>query len=143
MAEFIYSPDRFRRITPLRIVYLLLAIGAYLLTEAGRFVYRPWVYREGIADFGLADMVGNLGGTMVQIYLYLALANANRVQGWRIIGIVTAGYVAYEFAQKVLPKGTFDWLDVAATLVAGLCTAGVFVLLGRLFPEDLARAEGT
>ena len=61
-----------------RVAFLAAAVSAYLATEFGRFVYRPWVRRNGVEDFGLADCVGNLGGIVVQIFLTLAILNPTR-----------------------------------------------------------------
>ena len=129
MGDFFFSKERTKLITPLRATYFAIAVVAFLGTEFGRKIYRPFIYSHGIEDYGLADMIGNLGGTVVQIFLYLGLANSTRIQGLRIITIVTVGYLVYEFLQPVLPRGTFDWLDVYATLVAGSFSAVLMLVL--------------
>jgi hypothetical protein len=95
-------------------------IISYLITETGRFVYRPWAYENEINDFGLADSIGNLGGIVVQIFFALSILNPPKKKGPRIIGFMVIGYILYEVLQPVLPRGVFDWKDVSGTLVGGL-----------------------
>ncbi len=135
MAGFFFSRDRLLRFSRFRVACFAVAVLAYLGTEFGRYVYRPYIYRNGIEDFGLADMMGNLGGTVVQIFLYLGLANATRIQSFRIIVGITVGYTVYEFLQPILPRGTFDWLDVWGTIVAGMASVVLLVILHRILPE--------
>jgi TRAP-type uncharacterized transport system fused permease subunit len=118
-VDWLTTRSRILRPSRTRAVFLLIAVGAFAVTEFGRQVYRPWAYRRALADFGLADSVGNLGGIIVQVFLTLAVVNATREQSLRWAAFLSCGYIAYEFAQPYLPKGTFDWQDVAATLVGG------------------------
>lgn len=100
-----------------RLVFLLLAAGAFVVTELGRFVYRPYVRIHGVNDLGLADCIGNLGGVVVQIFLGLAVLNPTRRQSYRLATFFAVGYVIYEFLQPYLPKGVFDWKDVYGTVI--------------------------
>ena len=129
------TPQRFLEPGRVRVVFFCLAVLAFFVTEFGRFVYRPYVRRHGVADLGLADSIGNLGGIVVQIFITLAAVNATRKQSFRIAPLLAVGYVAYEFLQPVLPKGVFDWKDVYGTLI-GLCfSLAVLWAIWRLFPE--------
>jgi hypothetical protein len=100
-----------------RLLFLLIAIVAFALTEFGRYAYRPWVNECGIDDFGFANSVGNLGGIVVQVFLGLAILNPTRLQSYRLAAFFSAGYILYEFVQPYLPKGVFDWGDVLATVI--------------------------
>jgi hypothetical protein len=119
--------DRKRFLQPgrSRLLFLLIAICAFGITECGRYVYRPYAYEHRISDFGLADSVGNLGGIIVQIFLSLAVMNPTRPQSFRLAVFFSAGYILYEFVQPYLPKGVFDWGDVIATVLG----YGISVLL--------------
>jgi uncharacterized membrane protein len=122
-----------------RLVFLLVAAFAFALTEFGRFVYRPYIRRGGIDDFGLADSIGNLGGIVVQIFFTIAVVNATRVQSYRLAVFLSAGYIAYEFLQPVLPKGVFDWLDVYGTLAGLACSVLLLWMLWRAFSDGSER----
>ena len=110
--NFFTDSESFRTIDTLRIVYLITSMIAFILTELGRFIYRPFIYENGINDFGLADSVGNWGGIMVQIFFGLAILNSPFKKGFRLIGLFVVGYIIYEILQPILPRGTFDWNDV-------------------------------
>ena len=109
----------------LRVVCAVVFVGAFALTELGRYVYRPHVYSAGLSDFGIADTMGNSLGVVTQIFLMLAVMHSNWRQGLRVIVFVVCGYVAYECLQTVLPKGTFDVKDVIATVVGGVIAVGI------------------
>ena len=42
--------------------------------------------------------------------------------------MLSLGYVAYEFLQPFLPRGTFDWKDVWATFL-GMCFSALILWL--------------
>jgi hypothetical protein len=121
---------------PLRGAYFGTFVLFFLLTEWGRKVYRPYVYANGVHDWGLADVMGNLGGALSIVFFNLACTHATRVQGLRMIGLVTVGLMAYEVIQGVLPRSVFDWKDMVATLLAGLIALGLLLLLHWLLPES-------
>jgi hypothetical protein len=131
-----WSKDRAFTFSPLRGVYFSIFALSFLLTEWGRKVYRPYVYANGIRDGGLADVMGNSGGTLAIIFFNLAVTHATRAQGRRMIGLVTAGLMAYEVIQGVLPRSVYDWKDLVATLVAGLIALLLLEVIHRRFPES-------
>jgi glycopeptide antibiotics resistance protein len=91
-------------------------------------VYRPYIYSNGIDDFGIADSMGNLGGIIVQIFLMLAVLNPPRKIAHHTFIFVIVGYILYEILQLILPKGVFDWLDVYGTLIGGIIAYGIYQL---------------
>ena len=113
----------------LRLAYAATAIGAFLLTEAGRSIYRPFIYESGINDFGIADSIGNLGGIVVQVFVSLALLNSRRSKAFNVIGFLMVGYILYEIAQPYLPKGVFDWKDIYGTIIGAVVAALLVVVL--------------
>ena len=117
--NFFTDADAVRTIDSRRILFLLVAIAFFIITEAGRFVYRPYIYSNKINDFGLADSIGNLGGIVVQIFFMFFVLNSPFKKGIRIIGFLVIGYIVYEIAQPYLPRGVFDWKDVYGTVIGG------------------------
>ena len=131
------SPERVRRFEPRRVVFVVLAIVAFVLTEVIRRGLRPGLRSTGGVALTVANSIGNLGGVVVQIMLSLALLNSSRIQALRVIGFIVTGYIAYEFLQPVLPRGTFDWNDVVATAIGGLLVAvPVVLIVFRSMPDD-------
>jgi hypothetical protein len=134
-VAFFWDKERLFKKSSLRLAYLIAFVCFFILTEMGRKVYRPYVYRNHIDDWGVADTIGNSLGTLTQIFLYLGLANATKVQSYRLIAFVTLGYVAYEVVQPILPRSTFDLKDVFATLAAGIVAAVSVTLIHFFLPE--------
>ena len=131
------TPKRF--VIPARIRFAFLIVGAlaYAITETGRFVLRPIVRAHHLQDLGLTDSIGNLGGIVVQIFLASALMNPTKQQSYRIAVFCSVGFVAYEFAQPLFPKGVFDWNDVYGTVIGLALSLAVLTVLWRLFPADV------
>ncbi|MBR8537518.1 hypothetical protein KDU71_18255 [Carboxylicivirga sediminis] len=130
--NFFLDKEKLRTIDTIRIIYLMVFMVCFALTEAGRYIYRPFIYANNINDFGIADSMGNSGGIIVQIFFGLMLVNPTKTKGLRLIGFFVIGYVLYEVAQLILPKGVFDWKDIYATLIGGLIALGLFLLLNKL-----------
>ncbi len=139
--EFFFTKERLFKRSSLRFAYLIGFVSFFVLTEIGRKFYRPYIYRTHIDDFGIADTIGNSLGTLTQIFLYLGLANATKRQSYRIIAFVTLGYIGYELVQPYLPRGTFDWKDVCATLGAGMLAAVVVTVVHFVLPERDSRVN--
>jgi hypothetical protein len=98
----------------------LLFTLALLLTETGRRFYRPYIYAAGIDDFGLADTIGNLGGTVAIVFFDAAIVNWTPRQTLRFTWImIVPGLIVYEALQGNLLRGTFDWADLLATVLGG------------------------
>ncbi len=129
------TPERFLKPGRVRFGFLCMAALAFFVTEFGRFVYRPYVRRNDISDFGLADSIGNLGGIVVQIFITVAAMNSTKKQSFRIASLLAAGYVVYEFLQPALPKGVFDWKDVYGTLLGLGLSFAILWIIWRIFPE--------
>lgn len=133
------TPGRILKPSRIRLGFLFVGVAAFALTEVGRFILRPYVREHGINDLGLTDCIGNLGGIIVQIFLGLAFLNPTRPQSYRLAGFFSLGYIVYEFAQPVLPKGVFDWKDVYGTAIGLGLSLPVLALLWRMYPGTEAR----
>lgn len=131
-SNFFIDIEKIRTLDTFRIIYFVMFLASFGLTELGRFVYRPYVYENGIQDYGLADAMGNLGGILVQLFFGLFLLNPGKVKGLRIIAFFVIGYILYEIAQPYLPKGVFDWKDIYGTLIGGLIGAVCFLLIQQM-----------
>ena len=133
-TNFFTDESAFRTIDTFRIVYLFTAVFFFFLTEAGRNIYRPFIYANKINDYGIADSIGNSGGIIVQIFFMLAVFNSPKNKVFRIIGFVVVGYILYEIVQPYLPRGVFDWKDIYGTLVGG-----VIALLFYFFINNIVK----
>ena len=128
--------DRLRTIDTFRIIYLVIFIISFALTEIGRFIYRPYIYENKINDFGIADSIGNSLGIIVQIFFGLTILNSGVKKGLRLIFLFIFGYILYEIVQPLLPKGVFDWLDIYGTLIGGLAGLVLFLLIHKIIKQN-------
>lgn len=124
--------EHFRTIDLRRIIYFITFIFSFILTEIGRFHYRPFIYENNIKDFGIADSIGNLGGIVVQIFFGLTILNSPRKKGVYIIVFFVVGYILYEIIQPLLPKGVFDWLDIYGTALGGIVGLGFYMIINLI-----------
>ena len=127
--NFIFENKSFRIINTLRIYYLILFIISYVVTETGRFIYRPYVYNNHIDDFGIADSIGNFGGILTQIFFGLLIINPPKRKGIRLIAFFSGGYIVYEILQLFLPRGVFDLNDIYGTLLGGILGFLIYITL--------------
>ena len=118
--NFFFDKNRFKTFDKLRLIYLIFFLLSFLLTEVGRYIYRPYIYENQINDFGIADSMGNLGGIVVQIFFGLTILNPLYKKAIRLVLFFATGYILYEMIQPYLPKGTFDWLDIYGTLLGSV-----------------------
>jgi glycopeptide antibiotics resistance protein len=123
-GDFI-TKENLLRFDKKRLVYFLIFVVAFALTEIGREVYRPYIYENGISDFGAADTVGNFFGTITQVYFMLFLLNPTYKNGLWFFLFFVIGYSIYEIAQLFMEGSYFDWKDILATILAG----GIALLL--------------
>ncbi len=134
--NFFLDLEKLRTVDTFRIIYFIGFLISLGLTEIGRYVYRPFIYANQINDLGIADSMGNLGGIIVQIFFGLFIINPSKKKGFRLITFFTLGYILYEFAQLILPKGVFDWLDIYGTLVGGVIGLLLFFLIQKVIKEN-------
>ncbi len=134
--NFFLDKDNFRTIDAFRIYYFVMFIFSFVLTEIGRFTYRPFIYNNNINDFGIADSIGNSGGILAQIFFGLAIINPSKKKGIRLIVFFSLGYVLYEIVQPFLPRGVFDWKDIYGTILGGLLGLIIFLLMHWLIKSN-------
>lgn len=134
--NFFTDKISFRTIDKYRIIYFILFIASFVLTEIGRYVYRPFIYSQNINDFGIADSIGNSGGILVQIFFALTILNSSTKKGLRLITFFVFGYIAYEIIQPLLPRGTFDWLDIYGTIIGGVLAIVIFLILRKVIKNN-------
>ena len=127
--NFFIDIEKIRTIDTVRIICFFTFIISFILTKIGQTTYRSYIYENKIDDLGIADSIGNSGGIIVQIFFGLAIINPSRKKGLRLIIFFTLGYILYEFAQLILPKGVFDWKDIYGTLVGGAIGIILFLII--------------
>ncbi len=120
-----------------RIVFLLLFVFMFVLTEIGRFKYRPYIYSNDIFDLWIADTIGNFTGTIAIVFFNFTISNPKYKTGRIFLILITIGLIIYELIQYILPgTNTCDWRDIVATLLAGFISWGIYELVNKKYPEE-------
>jgi len=135
-SNFFVDKEKIRTIDTFRVTYFLMSLFFFLITEIGRNIYRPYIYKNLIDDFGIADSIGNLGGILVQIFFGLAVFNSQLIKSIRLITFFILGYILYEIIQPILPRGVFDWQDIYGTLIGGIIAVLLLFLLHKVIKNN-------
>jgi len=135
--NFFSSEEQIKTIDTLRIIYFITFLLSFMFTEFGREIYRPFIYKNNINDFGIADSIGNVGGIVAQVFFMLATLNSTMKKGIRLIVFVVFGYILYEIIQPILPRGTFDWLDIYGTIIGAVICLLIFLLIKQFMHNKI------
>ncbi len=120
-----------------RIINLTIGLTAVLIYEfLARPIYRPYIYKNNINDFHLADTIGNSLGTIATVFVLIALFGQGRIQNIFLIKTITISVALYEIAHPLLGKPIDLW-DIAATLLTG----GLCLVLYRLIHPNTVNKE--
>lgn len=103
----------------IRIVFIITGVVFLVLTHIGDTYYRDWVYTNQIADFGLANYLPSITGTITAIFLLIGLSKESFTKAPASAFWVMVGCVMYEVMQPTLGTGVFDWQDLVAVVVTG------------------------
>lgn len=125
------------RFTRERIINLTVGLSAIFIYEfLARPIYRPFIYKNNINDFHLADTIGNSLGTIATVFVLIGLIGEGRVQSIFLIKIIVISVALYELAHPLLGKPIDPWDIVATVLTGGLC-----LLLYRLIHRNTLDKE--
>jgi len=103
----------------IRIVFIITGTIFLVLTHVGDTYYRDWVYSNQIADFGLANYLPSITGTITAIFLLIGLSKESIKKSPSSAFWVVVGCVIYEVMQPILGTGIFDWQDLIAVVITG------------------------
>ena len=130
--NFFLDKEKFKTIDLFRIIYFITFLVSFGLTEIGRYIYRPYIYENGINDYGISDSMGNSGGIIVQIFFGLVIFNSSKKKGIRLIFFFIFGYIFYEISQLILSKGVFDWKDIYGTIIGGTIGLLIYLIINKV-----------
>ena len=114
---------------------LFIAIIAFSITELGRSFYRPYIYENKIADYFIADTIGNSFGTMTAIFMILTLSGKGTNKDWILVLIIISGLLVYELL-NLTGKTAIDINDMIATVIFGTISALIYLFLLRKYGEQ-------
>lgn len=126
------------KFTRKRALHLTIGITAMLVYEFfARPVYRPYIYKNQMNDFHIADTIGNSLGTIATIFVLIGFIGQGRAQHLFLIKTITLSVALYEIAHPLLGKSIDPW-DIAATILTG---AACLISYKVIHPERARKAE--
>lgn len=112
------------RLTRERIINLAIGVSAILVYELiARPIYRPYIYKNKLNDFHLADTIGNSLGTVAAVFVIISFIGEGRAQHLFLIKTITISIVLYEIGHPLLGKPIDPWDILATVITGGLCLA--------------------
>jgi hypothetical protein len=115
----------------IRIVFIITGTAFLVLTHIGDTYYRDWVYSNQIADFGLANYLPSITGTITAIFLLIGLSKESCTKAPVSAFWVMVGCVIYEVMQPHLGTGIFDWQDLFAVVITGCIVVFVLKIINK------------
>ena len=122
-------------------VFILIGLTFLVLTHIGDSQYRDWVCANQIADFGLADYLPSITGTLTSMFLLIGLSKDWITKAPESAIWITAGCATYEFLQPVLGTGVFDRQDLIAVLVTGGLVVWVLNKINKSLLSTITKRE--
>ncbi len=121
-------------IAKLRATYAVLLAITLIFTLYEELHLRRWLFHQHGID---AVIAGSLPNFLSVVIFSLAIVFLRHPQGYRdviraIVSIVI-GLMLYEVAQIWMPHRTFDWNDIAATLLGGIFTSMLLLIPRHVF----------
>lgn len=117
------------KFTRYKAINFAIGLSALLIYEfVGRTMYRPYIYKNNIDDFHVADTLGNTLGTLTTIFFLVALLSDDTKKGNFLIVLGTISVVVFELGHPLLGK-PIDIRDVVATLVTGVFSYFMYNIL--------------
>jgi uncharacterized membrane protein len=112
-----------------RAINFAIGVSALLIYEfIGRPYYRPYIYRNNICDFHIADTLGNTFGTLPTIFFLIAILSKDTTKGNYLIKLGTLSVVVFELVSPLLGKPIDIW-DIVATIITGLFSYLIYNLI--------------
>lgn len=122
------------RLTRDRVIHVAIGGAAILIYEfLARPIYRPYIYKNNINDFHIADTIGNSLGTVATVFVWIGLLGQGRSQHLFMIKMITLSVALYEVAHPLLGKPIDPW-DIAATLLTGGFCLWLYTVLHPAHP---------
>ena len=115
-----------------RLYYIVIAFNCLVAAFISRTPYRRLIDEGLFSDSIAADFLSSFFMAVALPFVLLAVFSpGRRTNGYAIIAASISALLLHEFLQNVLP-GTFDFSDVIAIIVGGLCALFAFYALFRV-----------
>ncbi|MDI9363349.1 MAG: hypothetical protein QM541_00255 [Flavobacterium sp.] len=128
------------KLTTYKAINFAIGISALLIYEfVGRPIYRPYIYKNKINDFHIADTLGNTFGTLPTIFFLIAILSNETTKGNYLLKLGTFSVVVFELAHPLLGKPIDIW-DIIATILTGFVS---HIIYNNLFKNRQLKKKTT
>lgn len=128
------------KFTRYKAINFAIGISALLIYEfIGRPIYRPYIYKNNINDFHIADTLGNTFGTLPTIFFLIAILSNDTTKGNYLIKLGTFSVVVFELVHPLLGKPIDIW-DIIATILAGFVS---YLIYNGIFRDKSNKQKPT
>lgn len=104
-------------------LYLIVAFFVLASSQLLTHLYRPYIYRNSLNDFGFADTIGSLVSVIGICFLFWGVKDYSSKEKNKQIVLATIIYsVVWEPLGILGIHGTFDWKDIVAAFISGILT---------------------
>ncbi|MCT4614604.1 MAG: hypothetical protein N4A49_07000 [Marinifilaceae bacterium] len=104
------------------LVYFLLSFFGFITAQILTHFYRPYIYNNGINDYGFADTIGSLASVFVFCFFVWGIKeHSDCDKNIHIISSVIV-YSLWEILGLLGIHGVFDWKDIVAVFISGFIT---------------------
>jgi hypothetical protein len=126
-------PSGYNQYAKLKIYYAVLLALTLLFTLYEELHLRRWLFHRFGRDSVVAGSLPNFLAVLVFSVAFTVIKPSEREGGIiRTVIAIVLGLVIYEIAQIWMPHRTFDWNDIAATLLGGIFSWVVLALPRQL-----------
>ena len=106
-----------------RETYLIISIAVIAIGIILSSLYRPYIYRNNITDFGFADTIGSLVSVIgFCTFVWSRKEHPNRLKNVHILLATFIYGIFWEFLGYINLYGTFDKKDIVAAAISGIFT---------------------
>ncbi|WOC40473.1 hypothetical protein [Polaribacter sp. HL-MS24] len=117
-------------------VYLRISICFALLGLLLSIFYRPYIYANNVSDFGFADVIGSFVSVIsFCTFVWCNKEYSNKVKNSHIFLAIFVYGVLWEFLGYLKLYGTFDKKDIFATIVSGLLTYFIKMVVEKKYDK--------
>jgi len=111
-------------------ISIFILISGFILST----IYRPYIYRNNIFDFGFADVIGSLVSVIgFCTFVWSQKDYTNKIKNKHIVLATFIYAILWELAGFFNIYGTFDVKDIIAGFLSGLITYLLKVIVEKKF----------
>ncbi len=119
-----------------RLSYISSLIIFLAFTLFEELKLRPYLFKNHITKFGLADSLPNFLAPLIFIFGYIVMfkPKENR-KVFRVSISAVTGLILYEFSQLFMAGRDFDVKDIIASITGGLFAYALFIFINWIITD--------